>query len=86
MPTHLTGVKTDLSPAMVEKARQRGGYDSLVVAELSDFLGRHTAQFDLIAVMDTFVYFGGETGEAFRNAANARAAPGRLPCIHARED
>lgn len=72
---HLTGV--DLSPAMVEKARQRGGYDSLVVAELSDFLGRHTAQFDLVAVMDTFVYFG-ELGEAFRNAAKALRPSGFL--------
>lgn len=71
----LTGV--DLSPAMVEKARQRGDYDSLVVAELSDFLGRHTAHFDLIAVMDTFVYFG-ELGEAFRNAANALRPGGYL--------
>ena len=47
---HLTGV--DLSPAMVDKAGQRGGHDTLVVAELTDYLGRHTAQFDLIVAMD----------------------------------
>ncbi len=65
---HLTGV--DLSPAMVEKARQRGGYDALVVAELTDYLGRHTAQFDLIVAMDTLNYFG-ELSTVFRNAAHA---------------
>lgn len=65
---HLTGV--DLSPAMVEKARQRGGYDALVVAELTDYLGRYTAQFDLIVAMDTLNYFG-ELSTVFRNAATA---------------
>ena len=65
---HLTGV--DLSPAMVEKARQRGGYDALVVAELTDYLGLHTAQFDLIVAMDTLNYFG-ELSTVFRNAAHA---------------
>lgn len=53
---HLTGV--DLSSAMVEKARERGGYDELVVAELTEYLGRDAAQFDLIISADTLIYFG----------------------------
>lgn len=65
---HLTGV--DLSAAMVDKARQRGAHDVLVVAELTDYLGRHAAQFDLILSMDTLIYFG-DLSTVFRNAANA---------------
>lgn len=72
---HLTGV--DLSQAMVDKARQRGGYDVLVVAELTDYLTRHAAQFDLIVAMDTLIYFG-ELGTVFRNAATALRPSGYL--------
>lgn len=52
----LTGV--DLSPNMVEKARQRGGYDALVVAELTAFLSERPQAYDLIVSADTLVYFG----------------------------
>lgn len=52
----LTGV--DLSPGMVAKARARGGYDRLVVAELTQFLARQDAAFELIVSADTLVYFG----------------------------
>jgi Tfp pilus assembly protein PilF/SAM-dependent methyltransferase len=40
----LTGV--DLSPGMVAKARARGGYDRLEVAELTQFLARKDAAFE----------------------------------------
>jgi predicted TPR repeat methyltransferase len=53
---YLTGV--DLSSNMVEKARQRGGYDELVVAELTAFLRERPQTYDLIVSADTLVYFG----------------------------
>lgn len=53
---HLTGV--DLSPRMVDKARERGGYDELAVAELTAFLNEQPGAYDLIASADTLVYFG----------------------------
>ncbi len=52
----LTGV--DLSPRMVEKARARGGYDELAVAELTAFLNERPGAYDLIVSADTLVYFG----------------------------
>ncbi len=52
----LAGV--DLSPGMVAKARARGGYDRLVVAELTEFLGTCHGDFELIVSADTLVYFG----------------------------
>jgi predicted TPR repeat methyltransferase len=52
----LTGV--DLSPKMLEKAKERGGYDALHAAELTDYIRRSPASFDLIVSADTLVYFG----------------------------
>jgi predicted TPR repeat methyltransferase len=52
----LTGV--DLSPGMLEKAKARGGYDELVVAELCAFMRQKHAEFDAIVSADTLVYFG----------------------------
>lgn len=52
----LTGV--DLSPGMLGKARQRGFYDTLVEAELTEYLLNHTNAYDLIVCADTLVYFG----------------------------
>jgi predicted TPR repeat methyltransferase len=51
-------VGVDLSPEMLDKARQRGLYDALVEAELTTFLAQNAAAFDLIVVADTLVYFG----------------------------
>lgn len=48
----------DLSPEMVEKARARGIYDSLEVAEITDWLARTQAEFNLIVACDCLVYFG----------------------------
>lgn len=56
LATQLVGV--DLSPAMVEKARERGIYDKLIVADL---LGAATAlkqRFDLVTASDVFCYIG----------------------------
>ncbi len=51
-------IGVDLSPGMVEKARERGDYDELTVAELTAFLSERPASYDLIASADTLVYFG----------------------------
>jgi predicted TPR repeat methyltransferase len=52
----LTGV--DLSGGMVEKARLRGGYDDLAVAELTAYLEARPATCDVVLSADTLVYFG----------------------------
>ena len=51
-------IGVDLSPAMVEKARERGCYDELVVAELTAFLSEWPLRYDLITLVDTLIYFG----------------------------
>ncbi|KAB7764177.1 tetratricopeptide repeat protein [Xanthomonas maliensis] len=48
----------DLSPGMIAKAQQRGGYDRLDVAELTAYLQAQAACWDVIASADTLVYFG----------------------------
>lgn len=53
---HLEGV--DLSPGMLDKARERGGYDSLVAAELTAFMAGKNQAYDLIVSADTLCYFG----------------------------
>jgi len=52
----LTGV--DLSPGMIEKARQRKIYDELLVGELAQVLGSYVGAFDLIVAADVFCYLG----------------------------
>jgi predicted TPR repeat methyltransferase len=52
----LTGV--DLSSGMIEKARSRGDYDVLEVAELTAFLQAHPLVYDLVLSADTLIYFG----------------------------
>jgi predicted TPR repeat methyltransferase len=54
--SRLVGV--DLSPRMIEQTRRRGGYDELVVAELSAFMRERPGAFDAIVSADTLVYFG----------------------------
>ncbi|HWF63564.1 MAG TPA: methyltransferase domain-containing protein [Rhizomicrobium sp.] len=51
--TRLAGI--DLSPAMIEKARARGVYDSLAVGDIETAL---EGQYDLILAADTLVYLG----------------------------
>lgn len=70
-------VGCDLSGAMLEKARTRGGYDDLVEDELVAFLERHRATFDLLVSADTLCYFGDLHGVAVAAAAALRPG-GRL--------
>ncbi len=56
LASRLTGV--DISAGMTEKARERGGYDELVVEELTAFMRARPAAFDIVISADTLVYFG----------------------------
>lgn len=56
LAARLDGV--DLSPAMVDKARQRGLYDGLDVGELGDVLANRPGRYDLVVAADVLVYFG----------------------------
>ena len=57
-PCARTLVGVDLSAAMIEKARARGGYDELIVEELCAFMGSRPGAFDVVISADTLVYFG----------------------------
>jgi predicted TPR repeat methyltransferase len=64
----------DLSEGMLDKARARGGYDSLAHAELTEFMANHTAQWNTIVSADTLCYFG-ELAPVF-DAARSALRPG----------
>ena len=49
-------VGVDLSPAMIEKARERGIYDELAVADIE--AGLPPQSYDLVVAADTLVYLG----------------------------
>lgn len=54
---HLSGI--DIAPAMIEKAREKGVYDSLAVAELTAYLqGLPLDSVDLVLAADVIVYIG----------------------------
>jgi predicted TPR repeat methyltransferase len=72
---YLAGV--DLSPRMVEKARERGGYDVLDVAELTAYIAAHPGEYDVIVSADTLVYFG-DLEPPVRAAASALRPNGLL--------
>jgi predicted TPR repeat methyltransferase len=71
----LTGV--DLSPGMLERARERGLYDRLAEGEVAAYLDAGPeGEFDLAAAMDVFVYLG-DLDPVFR-AVRRALAPGGL--------
>lgn len=53
---YLTGV--DLSPKMIQKAREHGIYDELIVGDLLTPLRESNARHDLIIAADVFIYVG----------------------------
>ena len=61
----------DLSPAMIEKARARDVYDSLIMGDIETALN---GEYDLILAADTLVYLG-DLGPVFAAAAD-HLAPG----------
>jgi len=51
-------VGVDLSSGMIGKARTRGSYDTLKVAELTDYLLNSPNAWDVVISADTLIYFG----------------------------
>jgi len=73
---HLTGV--DLSPAMIEKARERRVYDTLIVGDATALLTRQPPRtFDLIVGADLLPYFG-DLAPLFAAVATALTAGGLI--------
>ncbi|MEN8177258.1 MAG: tetratricopeptide repeat protein [Pseudomonadota bacterium] len=72
---HLVGV--DLSKGMIDKAKGRGIYNELEIAELTEFMRKKPDAFDLIASADTLCYFGDLT-HAFQAASAALRKNGLL--------
>ena len=66
----LTGI--DLSPAMIEKARARGIYDSLIVGDIESLPGE---RYDLVLAADTLVYLG-DLAPLFRSVGARLLADG----------
>lgn len=67
----------DLSPRMLAKAKERGGYGALHEAELTAWLSSHPDQYDMIVSADTLCYFG-ELDAALHSAAGALRSRGYL--------
>ncbi len=72
LAARLEGV--DLSPRMLERARQRGNYDALHEAEITAFLQARPCTFDAIVSADVLIYFGDLA--PFMAAATAALRPG----------
>ncbi len=72
-------VGVDLSPAMLEKARQRELYDDLHESELCQFMGACPGDFDVVVVADTLEYFG-DLVEFFAAARKTLRPGGLLLC------
>lgn len=60
----------DLSKGMLDKAKARGGYDDLVMGELTTFISAKKEAYDVIVSADTLCYFG-RLDEVFSAVATA---------------
>lgn len=69
-------VAVDVSPRMLDKARQRGVYDELACGQIADFLRERPTSFDLLLAADVFIYIG-DLRETFEVAATS-LRPGGL--------
>jgi len=80
-------VGVDLSSGMLDKARARGLYDDLILAELTEHMSGAVERYDLILCVDTLCYFGA-LPPVFRAAAVALRSGGRFAFSleHADED
>jgi predicted TPR repeat methyltransferase len=70
-------VGVDLSPGMLEKARQRELYDELIEADLVSHLSAGVADYDLLVAADTLIYIG-DLQPTFAAAAAALRDGGHL--------
>ncbi|BAI72052.1 methyltransferase [Azospirillum sp. B510] len=75
LAAHLAGV--DLSPRMVEKARQRALYDDLTVGDVVEAMERTAGGWDLLVAADVLVYLG-DLVPVFAAAARALPVGGRF--------
>lgn len=73
----LSGV--DLSPRMIDIAREKGIYHFLTECDVNEFLARDTRMYDFILAADVFIYLG-ELKETFR-LLRQRAAADVLFCF-----
>ena len=79
----LTGV--DLSQNMLDVAARRGAYDSLVKADVMDFLDAPPQAFDLVFAADVLIYFGA-LDRLIDAIANALSADGLFAASIERTD
>ncbi len=71
----LTGV--DLSPGMLNLARQRGIYDELIEADMIEYLRNHSQGIDVLSAADVLTYVG-DLSEFFHSAAQALQVGGLI--------
>jgi predicted TPR repeat methyltransferase len=76
-PLARTLVGVDLSEKMLQRAAERGIYDSLVRAEMTAFLADRTDSFDLVVAADAFCYVG-DLAPVFEAAVGALRPGGHL--------
>ena len=67
----------DLSPDMAARARARGIYDAVHVAELTAWLSAARRPYELIVACDVFVYFG-DLADVLKAASRLLVPGGRL--------
>jgi predicted TPR repeat methyltransferase len=70
-------IGVDLSPAMIEKARERNLYDKLDVADVLKSLQEWPSSFDLLLAGDVFCYLG-DLSNIFASARSALRSDGLL--------
>jgi predicted TPR repeat methyltransferase len=70
-------IGVDLSPGMIAKSRERGVYDELECAELTEYLSQRHADVDLIVAADVFVYVG-DLAPVFAGVRRALRVGGRF--------
>ena len=76
LATDLIGV--DLSPNMIEKARELGAYEKLIVSDINSYLEQSKEEaFDLIIAGDVLVY-SGDLQKLFKNVAHNLKSEGRF--------
>lgn len=77
LPRVASLVGVDLSPRMIEAARERKRYHKLVVGEFVEFMSRHKNSFDVVLAADS-LHFLGDLTEFIENAFSALKKDGVL--------